>query len=179
MLDNASINNVTIELMCHSLSSFHEQLFHIRYACHIVNLIVKEGLDLVHKVITRIHCAIIYLSSSNSRVASFKFMCRRYERRPRIFAANEPHCWNSMYAMLEEVISYKEVLKTQIAREFGEPFFEVNDWENAEMILKFFKIFNLTTTTLSNVYIPNSHTALHNIYRITKCFTKYRTHSQL
>ena len=29
------------------------------------------------------------------------------------------------------------------------------------------------------MYIPNSHTALYNIYEITKYFTKYRVHSQL
>ena len=81
--------------------------------------------------------------------------------------------------MLDEVIPYKEVLKTWITRKLGEPFFEDNDWENTEMILEFLKVFYLATTTFSNVYIPNSHIALHNIYKITKCFAKYRTHSQL
>ena len=65
-LDNASANNISIELMCFSLSGFHEELFHVRCAYHIVNLIVKEGLDLLHEVITRIHCAIIYLSNNSS-----------------------------------------------------------------------------------------------------------------
>ena len=81
--------------------------------------------------------------------------------------------------MLDEVIPYKEVLKTWIVWELGEPFFEDNNWENAEMILKFLKVFYLATTTFSNVYIPSSHTALHNIYEITKCFAKYRSHTQL
>ena len=178
-LDNASANKIAIELMRPNLSGFHEELFHVRCACHIVNLIVKEGLDLVHEVITRIRCAIVYLSNSSSRVASFKVMCRGYEKRPRIFSADEPHRWNSTYAMLEEVIPYKEVVKTWIARELKEPFFDDNDWANAEMILEFLKVFYLTTTTFSNVYIPSSHTALHNIYEITKCFANYRTHSQL
>ena len=79
--------------------------------------------------------------------------------------------------MLDEVIPYKEVLKTWIARELGEPFFEENDWENAEMILEFLKVFYLTTTAFSKVYIPSSHTALHNIYEITKYFAKYRRHT--
>ena len=75
-LDNALANNIAIELMRPNLSGFHEELFHIRCACHIVNLIVKEGLDLVHEVITRIRCAIVYLPNSSSRVASFKIMCK-------------------------------------------------------------------------------------------------------
>ena len=79
--------------------------------------------------------------------------------------------------MLDEVIPYKEVLKTWIAQEMGELFFEDNDWENAEIILEFLKVFYLATTVFSNVYIPGSHTTLHNIYKITKYFTKYRSHS--
>ena len=101
------------------------------------------------------------------------------EKRPRIFSADELHHWNSTYAILDEVIPYKEVLKTWIQWELGEPFFEDNGWANAEMILEFFKVFYLATTAFSNVYIPSSHTALHNIYEITKYFAKYRTHSQL
>ena len=81
--------------------------------------------------------------------------------------------------MLDEVIPYKEVLKTWIAWELGEPFFEDNDLESAEMILEFLKVFYLATIAFSNVYIPSSHTILHKIYEITKCFAKYRTHTQL
>ena len=47
------------------------------------------------------------------------------------------------------------------------------------MILEFLTVFYLTTTVFSNVYIPSSHIALPNIYEITKCFVKYRTHSLL
>ena len=46
-LDNASTNNVAIEIMCPQLSSYHEELFHIRCGCHIVNLIVKDRLELI------------------------------------------------------------------------------------------------------------------------------------
>ena len=107
-LDNASANNIAIELMRPSLSGFHEELFHVRCTCHIVNLIVNEGLDLVHEVITRIRCVIVYLSNSSSRVASIKVMCRGYEKRkrPRIFPADKPYCWNSMYAILDSVIVF-------------------------------------------------------------------------
>ena len=81
--------------------------------------------------------------------------------------------------MLEEVISYKEVLKTWILRELGESFFEENDWENAEIILEFLKVFYLATIVFFNIYIPSSHTTLHNIYEIAKYFAKYRIYSQL
>ena len=103
-------------------------------------------------------------------------MYRGYEKRPRIFVVDEPHHWNSTCAILDEVIPYKEVLKTWITRELREPFFEENDWENTKMMLEFLKVFYLTTTAFSNICIPSSHSTLHNIYEINKCFTKYRTH---
>ena len=47
MLDNASAINVIIELMLLNLSGFHEELFYITCAYHIINLKVKDRLDLV------------------------------------------------------------------------------------------------------------------------------------
>ena len=90
-LDNASANNIVIELMHPNLSGFHEELFHVRCACHIVNLIIKEDLDLVHEAILRIRSCIVYLSNSSFRVVSFKIICRGYEKRPRIYRPDEPH----------------------------------------------------------------------------------------
>ena len=46
-LDNKSSNNVGIELMRLHLSEFQEELFHVRCACYIVNLVIKDRLDLV------------------------------------------------------------------------------------------------------------------------------------
>ena len=127
MLDNTLANNIAVELMRPSLSGFYEELFYVRCACYIVNLIVKEDLDLLHEAISRIRSCIIYLSNNSSRVASFKIMCRGYKKRPRIFGPDMLHRWNITYAILEEVILYKEVLKTWIAKELGEPFFADTD----------------------------------------------------
>ena len=51
MLGNPLTNNVAIELMRSNLSGFHEDLFHVRCAYHIVNLVAKDGLDLVQESI--------------------------------------------------------------------------------------------------------------------------------
>ena len=47
-------------------------MFHIRCVCHIVNLIVKDGLELVQEPINKIRSVIVYISNNSSRVASFK-----------------------------------------------------------------------------------------------------------
>ena len=62
------------------LSRFQEELFYVRCACHIVNLVVKDGLDLVQESIEKIRQFIVYLFNSTSRVTSFKILCRAYEK---------------------------------------------------------------------------------------------------
>ena len=47
------------------------------------------------------------------------------------------------------------------------------------MMIKFLKVFYLTTTAFSNIYILYSHTALYNIYKVTKYFAKYRDNPQM
>ena len=93
-LDIVSANNVAIELMRPLLSSFYNELFHIRCRCHIVNLIVKEGLNLVQQPINKIKYSIMYMSNNSSRVVFFKGLCRAYNKRPRIFGSDEPYRWN-------------------------------------------------------------------------------------
>ena len=46
-------------------------------------------------------------------------------------------------------------------------------------MLKFLQVFYLTTTAFFNMYIPNNHTTLHNIYEIIKYFIEYRDYNQL
>ena len=65
-LDNASTNNVAIEIMRPQLSGYHEELFHIRCGCYIVNLIMKDGLELIQGLINKIISAIVYISNSSS-----------------------------------------------------------------------------------------------------------------
>ena len=123
-LDNASANNVAIEIMRTQLSGYHEELFHIRYGCHIVILIVKDGLELLQEPINKIRSSIVYISNSSSRVASFKGLCRAYNKRPGIFGPDEQHRWNSTYVMLKEVIEHRDVITMWINKELNKTFLE-------------------------------------------------------
>ena len=74
---------------------------------------------------------------------------------------------------------YRLVMTTSIIKELGAQYIENRDWDIASMMLEFLEVFYLATTAFSNIYIPSSHTALHNIYEITKYFTKYRGNPQM
>ena len=86
-----SANNIVIKLLRLSLSGYHGEIFHVRCSCHVVNLIIKERLNLVRKAIQKICQCIVYLSNNSSRVVFFKIMYRRYEKRVRIFELDKPH----------------------------------------------------------------------------------------
>ena len=88
--------------------------------------------------------------------------------RPRKFRPDEQHRWNSTYIMLKEVMPYRLVMTTWITKELGAKYIDDSDWDIAFMMLEFLEVFYLATTAFSNIYILSSHTALHNIYEITK-----------
>ena len=67
-LDNASANNAAIEIMRPQLSSYHDELFHIRCWCHIVNLIIKDGLELIQEPINKIRSGIVYISNRTPKL---------------------------------------------------------------------------------------------------------------
>ena len=90
-LDNASTNNIAIELMRHFLSGFHDELFHVRCGYHIINLIVNDRLKLVQDPINKLRSSIVYLFNSNFQVDSFKILCRIYNRGPTIFRSDKLH----------------------------------------------------------------------------------------
>ena len=49
----------------------------------------------------------------------------------------------------------------------------------AQMTFDFLQVFCLATAAFSNIYTPNTHTALNNIYEITNYFLKYRDFEKL
>ena len=54
IFDNATSNNRAIELLKPKIGGYHSELLHQRCACHIINLIVKSGIDIIHMYIDRV-----------------------------------------------------------------------------------------------------------------------------
>ncbi|CAM8975459.1 unnamed protein product [Rhodiola kirilowii] len=68
-LDNASSNDVLVSrLACHlMLSNATNQLFHVRCTCHILNLIVQDGLFVLSPSIEKITTIVRSMNSSIKR----------------------------------------------------------------------------------------------------------------
>jgi hypothetical protein len=106
-LDNASSNNVAMKFLrpflcgylgVHVLDSslgtdasddeLSTMLLHQRCSCHIINLIVKAGLDPIRTYLDDFRTAITFLNASNQRIAAYKSYCMSMAIRPRKFGVD-------------------------------------------------------------------------------------------
>ena len=53
-LNNACANNIAIEILRPLVSGFHDEFLQQMCVCHIINLIVNFGLDIVQETILKI-----------------------------------------------------------------------------------------------------------------------------
>ena len=94
-LDNASSNTKAMEKLTPLLSGYvGSLLLHQRCACHIINLIVKSGLDSFKDMLTNFRTAISFLNASNQRIAAYKSYCIAMGVRPRKFCLDMDVRWN-------------------------------------------------------------------------------------
>ena len=107
-LDNASANTKAMEILAPALSGYVGELFlHQRCACHIINLIVKAGLEVFKPMLHAFRTAISFMNSSNLRIASYKNFCIAKGVRPRKFGLDMDVRWNATYLMLKHLIGHR------------------------------------------------------------------------
>uniref|UniRef100_UPI0005CAE0C5 zinc finger BED domain-containing protein RICESLEEPER 2-like n=1 Tax=Fragaria vesca subsp. vesca TaxID=101020 RepID=UPI0005CAE0C5 len=162
-VDNASANDVAVQYMKRRLRGYKTLMFdgeylHLRCACHIINLIVKDGLKELENGIAAIWNCAKYVRSSSSRLDKFREFAILEQCRAN---ANVPldviTRWNSTFLMLETALKY-EVVFGRMAEEDGafKSYFQdkvgpptYDDWRNAEAFCLFLKKFYEATLRLS------------------------------
>ncbi|KAL6328605.1 hypothetical protein AAG906_003290 [Vitis piasezkii] len=122
-VDNCSSNdgmiNILVEKLCLSDSLLlNGKFFHMLCAAHVLNLIVKEGLDVIEVEIEKIRESVAYWSTTPSRMEKFEDAARQL-RIPcnKKLSLDCKTRWNSTYLMLSIAITYKDVfprLKQQL-----------------------------------------------------------------
>jgi hypothetical protein len=124
ILDNASSNSKTMDTLTPLFVGYlgpdpspesqdpnrgNYTLMHQRYACHIINLIVKSGMKRLKPFLEDFRTANNFLNAYNSRIATFKEYCKARGVRPRKFGLDMDVRWNSTYLMLKHLVPYKTV----------------------------------------------------------------------
>lgn len=112
-VDNASTNDVAVANMKTRLSdtlTFNGDFLHLRCACHVINLIVKDGIEEIEDDIDATWHCVKFIRSSSCRLDKYRDFAV-LERRSK--NANVPldviTRWNSTYLMLEAALKYEKV----------------------------------------------------------------------
>ncbi|CAN1220922.1 Cytochrome P450 71D11 (Fragment) [Linum grandiflorum] len=113
-LDNCSTNDALIDKMKRKLVLsdllLNGSLLQMRCSAHILNLIVKDGLDIIKSGIERIRDSVSYWTATPKRIEFFEECAKqRNVDVGRKLALDCPTRWNSTFKMLESALPYKDV----------------------------------------------------------------------
>nr|GFA96252.1 zinc finger BED domain-containing protein RICESLEEPER 2-like [Tanacetum cinerariifolium] len=126
-VDNASSNDGAIKFLGKMLKGPHAVLdcmyLHLRCCAHILNLVVRDGLEEQFKSISKIHNAVRYVRSSPARAATFK----EYVERVNIQCDKKP---------CPDVEPRKRKRKEKVVGASEE-----DDWEKARQFIEYLRVF--------------------------------------
>ena len=114
-LDNASENSVAVRDLRSLLKLNCDGIFfHGKCVCHILNLMVQNGLQYIKLLIEKIRSIILHLSGSEKRCKVFNTFCKRNNISYKKIPLDVPHRWNSTYLMLDVALDYRIPLNEYI-----------------------------------------------------------------
>ncbi|XP_049364277.1 zinc finger BED domain-containing protein RICESLEEPER 2-like [Solanum verrucosum] len=157
-LDNATANDAAIKSLKRRIEDwkgvmFENQFLHVRCNAHILNLIVKEGLDEQIEPVSHIRSAIKYVRSSSSRFATFKSVVEKVKIDTRgLVSLDIETRWNSTYTMLDKALKFEKTFTRmyvddqnyqkqcrEISTTTKNP--STDDWKNVKAFVKVLNIF--------------------------------------
>ncbi|KAL8474964.1 hypothetical protein ACS0TY_031402 [Phlomoides rotata] len=162
-LDNCTTNDAMINLILNKLDNqslwLEGSLLHMRCCAHILNLIVRDGLDVIGDGIENIRSGVAFWVATPKR-------CEKFEETARLLKVSTSRklvldCktrWNSTYKMLKVAICYKDVFTRLKQRE---PLYKSapkeEEWEIARDICDKLKVFNSVTDLFSGTEYPTAN----------------------
>ncbi|CAL5344289.1 unnamed protein product [Camellia sinensis] len=171
-VDNCSTNDAMINILLDKLDSssllLGGTLFHMRCCAHILNLIVKDGLDVIRVGVEKIRDSVAYWTATPKRVEKFEETARQVKNlNTKKMGLDCATRWNSTYLMLQTALLYKDVfyrLKYKETQYTTLPSEE--EWEFAREICGRFKIFYRATELFSGTKYPTANVAFPNLCEI-------------
>ncbi|KZV20995.1 hypothetical protein F511_37959 [Dorcoceras hygrometricum] len=170
--DYAAIDYLKRRMKSENSLLFEGKYLHMRCVCHILNLIVKDGLKELDSSIKAIRNSIIFIHSSPSRLNKFReFAVLAKFSITSTVSMDVKTRWNATYKMLEVALKYRRVFERMAEEWF--PFINyfheadekdkkrlgppvADDWENAKTFVHFLKKFYDATLELSASKSPTS-----------------------
>lgn len=115
-VDNATYSDVAIRKLKDVLSyqkklPFDGKLFHVCYCAHILNILVKCGLDEIEVIIHNVRETVKHISASKLRLKLFSEVVKSWQLSGKKLVLDCPTRWNSTYDMLSLALEFKDVFK--------------------------------------------------------------------
>ena len=142
----------------------NRKFFHMQCCAHILNLIVKEGLEVIKESIEKIQESVAFWTTTPKRLEKFvETACQLNICCDKKLVLDCNTRWNSTFLMLSTTIDYKDVFPRLSHRE---PQYKYDpndlDWnlakeicERLELFYEVTEIFYGTKYPTSNLYFPN------------------------
>ncbi|XP_051200451.1 zinc finger BED domain-containing protein RICESLEEPER 2-like [Lolium perenne] len=149
---------------CEELIKYHKyelllegQHLHVRCCAHILNILVQDGMKIIHGAIDKIRELLKHVDSSPARLQDFNTIASRMglSTKNGIYL-DVPNRWNSTWKMLVEAQRYKSVLNSYASQKLEISPSE-QEWKKAEAICEFLKAFEELTLTVSAHRKPTAH----------------------
>ncbi|KAF7148618.1 hypothetical protein RHSIM_Rhsim03G0138800 [Rhododendron simsii] len=179
--DNHSANSATLPLFIRNLTTpYFGELLHLRCVCHVINLVVQDGLKHIAPQIKKIRDAVLFIATSPSRQQEFDKLCTSfYNLKPKNMNSDVQNRWNSTYIMLKSCRKYSAAIfffVNQRYRPCHGTHLSPADWEIGFEFMKFLKVFYVATVACSGVRYPTSCIVLHHLFNISLNFRRHREH---
>ncbi|KAJ4768973.1 Zinc finger BED domain-containing protein DAYSLEEPER [Rhynchospora pubera] len=160
VLDNASSNDACISELLYSTTIKDDlpvegKIFHQRCGCHILNLIVQDGLNTLHKEIDCIRETMKWIKHSQRRIEKFKLACSQMNIPYKKPQWDVPTRWNSTYLMLELALELKLAIVryASLDKKFSKALSD-SQWGILNELVKHLKVFYEATLKLSGTKYP-------------------------
>ncbi|KAM0901986.1 hypothetical protein ACQ4PT_019543 [Festuca glaucescens] len=166
-VDNCTSNDKAIDLLVKKLGTEKLMLkgvmLHMRCCAHILNLIVKDGLDVMRSAIENIRESVSFWTATPKRVEKFeeiaKFQKVKIEKK---LALDCKTRWNSTFTMLNTALPYKAVFERakKVEKLYDslpsedEWFFASDVVKRLELFFEVTELFSGTDYVTANIYFP-------------------------
>ncbi|XP_058190332.1 zinc finger BED domain-containing protein RICESLEEPER 2-like [Rhododendron vialii] len=158
---NCSTNHAMVSILLEKFDPnclwWSGSLFHVRCAAHILNLILKDGLEVIKEAIEKIRDSVAFWTATPEREIE-ETICQLRIPFTKTLPLDCATWWNSTYLMLQTAIEYKDAfshLKHRDTQYKTVP--TENDWKLAVEICGRLKVFYNVTELFSRTRYPTAN----------------------
>ncbi|KAJ3689308.1 hypothetical protein LUZ61_018472 [Rhynchospora tenuis] len=171
-LDNASNNVSAIRILSNSLCPMlGGAFFHTKCACHILNLIVKDGLQVkeVDALLEKYYKALKFVDSSTKKKQYFADLCSRMGILSVKIPWDVETRWNSTYLLLKKTLHLRPAIDHALSSSPTGQQYRLNqsEWISLEALVPFLENFYTATVRLSATYTPTTSALIEDLVAIS------------